>query len=207
MQNDFEPIELNKPSGNNRKLIVAVIVTLCVIILAIACALLVRYFVITTYIVDGHSMDPTLDGGITATADGDPTYRTDGETLILNKLATPKRGDIIVFTPHDWDITDSFGNRSTLVKRVIGVAGDHIQIIGNVVYLNGSPLDEPYIAEPMNFNYDGLDIYVTDGHLFCMGDNRNHSSDSRTYGLVSTDDVIGKCFLIKGTNGKLRTVK
>lgn len=206
MQNEFEPVEINQ-NTNNRKIILAVIVTLCIIILAIACALLVRTYVFTTYMVDGHSMNPTLDGGVTASAGSDPAYRTDGETLILNKLAKIKRGDIIVFTPTEWNITDVYGNPSTLVKRVIGVAGDRIQIIGNVVYLNGTALDEQYIAEPMDFRYDGLDVYVSEGHIFCMGDNRNNSTDCRAYGEVSLDCVVGKCFLIKGTNGKLRTCK
>ena len=204
MQNEFEPVELQ--SDSKRKIAVAVIAVLIVIILAVACALLVKHFVIATFIVDGQSMYPTLDGGVSASEGGDPAYLTDGETLYLNKLAKIKRGDIIVFKPISWGITDINGNPSSLVKRVIGVEGDRVQIINNIVYLNGQVLDEPYINEPMQFESD-IDVTVEKGMIFCMGDNRNHSTDSRHKGLASLDDVEGKCFLIKGKNGKLRSCK
>jgi len=195
MQDNFEPIELEPQANKNRKLIVAAIVVLLVIILAITCALLVKYYVISTFIVDGVSMHPTLNGGNGAYEDND---RTNGDVIYLNKIAKIKRGDIVVFTPDNGIFSEK-----SLVKRVIGVAGDRIQIIDNTVYLNGEKLDEPYINEPMRDN-DNLDITVEDGRIFCMGDNRNHSTDSRVFGTVPLDVVVGKCFLIKGANGKLR---
>lgn len=206
MQENFEPIDFEPKASNNRRIAVAVIVVLLVIILAVTAALLVKYYVITTFIVDGISMYPTLDGGDGPNKeDNSQASRVNGETLYLNKLAKIKRGDIIVFTPVSWGITDDNGNPSSLVKRVIGVAGDRVQIIDNIVYLNGEILNEPYINEPMRDNED-LDITVTDGMVFCMGDNRNHSSDSRMFGLASLDDVVGKCFMIKSIGGKLRWI-
>ena len=196
MQDNFEPIEFEPQARKNRKLIVAVIIVLLVIILAITCALLVKYYVISTYIVDGISMHPTLNGGNGAYDDND---RTNGDVIYLNKIAKINRGDIVVFTPDNGIFSEK-----SLVKRVIGVGGDRIQIIDNIVYLNGQILDEPYINEAMRDTED-LDITVENGRIFCMGDNRNHSTDSRVFGTVPLEVVVGKCFLIKGVNGKLRT--
>lgn len=203
MQDNFEPIEIPSTSTKIRRITLTVIIVLLVVILAVVAALLVKHYVISTFIVDGISMYPTLDGGNGAIAEGDSdAERVNGEVLYLNKLAKIKRGDIVVFTPKNWNL--GAGERTSLVKRVIGVAGDRIQIIDGQLYLNEKLMDEPYINEPMNDRYDGLDEYVTEGHIFCMGDNRNNSSDSRAFGLVSLDEVEGKCFLIKSINGKLR---
>lgn len=199
MQTDFEPIELQTQPVRNRKVIIAVIVVLLVIILAITCALLVKHYVITTFVVDGVSMYPTLDGGNGALDDDD---RTNGEVIYLNKVAKIKRGDIVVFSP---DI--GYFAEKSLVKRVIGVAGDRVQIIDGVVYLNGERLYEKYINEAMSQGNEDVDVVVSDGCLFCMGDNRNHSTDSRVFGEVSLKVVVGKCFLIKGKDGKLRIPK
>lgn len=195
MQEDFEPIELESQPRRNRKLIIAVIIVLLVIILAITCALLVKYYVISTFIVDGVSMYPTLDGGRGASDDDD---RFNGDIIYLNKVAKIKRGDIVVFTPDNGIFSEK-----SLVKRVIGVAGDRIRIIDNVVYLNGEILNEDYINETMST--DDIDVTVAEGNIFCMGDNRNHSTDSRVFGSVPLHVVVGKCFLIKGKDGKLRT--
>ena len=197
---DTEFVELESPQDfskpRRKQTIIAVVCVLLVALLAVATALLVKTYVLATFIVDGVSMYPTLDGGGGATSDSD---RTNGEVLYLNKLAKIGRGDIVVFNT---TLTSPSGEERSLVKRVIAVGGDHLQITGNVVYLNGQPLDEPYINGEM-FTSD-VDVYVEEGHVFCMGDNRNNSQDSRVIGQISLDDVVGKCFLIKGLDGKLR---
>lgn len=78
-----------------------------------------------------------------------------------------------MFTPTKGD----FAGKS-LVKRVIAVGGDHVQITESAVFLNGEKLDEPYVnpAEIAIYSQP-LDFYVQDGYVFCMGDNRNHSTD------------------------------
>lgn len=190
-----EPIQ-EDPKRRSKRVAISVAIVLLVVVLAVASALLVKYYVVATFTVDGISMYPTLDGGGGAHSDSD---RNNGETLYLNKLAKINRGDIVVFAPD----SGIFEGR-TLVKRVIAVGGDHVVISENVVYLNGKQLDESYVNKDELAMYDDLDVYVEDGYVFCMGDNRNHSTDCREFGQISLDCVVGKCFLIKGLDGKLR---
>lgn len=176
------------PFQKKRRVVSALIAVAVILVLATAAALLVRHYVLATFIVDGPSMNPTLNGGGEALDDGD--------TLVLNRVATPKRGDIVVF------YFDGDGNGRNLVKRVIAVGGDTVTIKNNAVYLNGELLQENYIAEPM-VTAD-IEVTVSEGCLFVMGDNRNESYDSRFFGEISCDSVVGKCFLIVGTDNKLR---
>lgn len=125
--------------------------------------------------VDGFSMLPTLK---------------DGEFVLVNKLSyrfgTVDRGDIIVFH-------FPVNPKEELIKRVIGLPGDHIVIQNQQVSVNDQVLTETYIAaEPL---YSG-DWMVAEGHLFVLGDNRNDSSDSHAWGLLPSENVVGKAVLI-----------
>jgi signal peptidase I len=124
--------------------------------------------------VDGFSMKPTLQ---------------DGEYVLVNKLAyrfgEPQRGDIIVFRP--------VNPGEELIKRVIGLPGDTVDIQDGRVLVNGQEISEPYIAAPPK---DGGKWDVPQGYLFVMGDNRNNSSDSRAIGPIPLENVIGKSVLI-----------
>jgi signal peptidase I len=134
---------------------------------------------------------------------------------LLLPYTDPKRGDIIVFR-YPMDISQNY------VKRVMGVPGDHIRVVDKVVYLNGKPLTEPYVqhifpnlepyrdnfpSEPRGPVYDRakqmLAEHVENGELvvppdsyFAMGDNRDNSLDSRYWGLVPRENIIGKPLLI-----------
>ena len=125
--------------------------------------------------VDGFSMRPTLE---------------DGEFVLVSKLnyrfGAVERGDIIVFHyPMNPD--------QELIKRVIGLPGDTINVRGGVVSVNGQKLDEPYIAaSPL---YMG-EWAVPDGQLFVLGDNRNDSSDSHSWGYLPFENVVGKAVVI-----------
>jgi signal peptidase I len=114
-----------------------------------------------------------------------------GNYVIVNKLAyrlgEPQIGDIIVFHPPlDPD-------QKPYIKRVIGLPGDQVVVQAGKVTINGQALDEPYINAPPS--YAGT-WQVPDGSLFVLGDNRNNSSDSHSWGTVPLDLVIGKAELV-----------
>lgn len=206
---EIQPIN-ESPTSRAKKNVTTIIIILLVVILAVASALVVRFSVLSTIIVDGISMYPTLDGGNGRNADSDPE---NGEMLFLYKLGSIERRDIIVFTaPSEWNMQDANGNSKKLVKRVIAVGGDHIQITDTQIYLNGQLLveeDIDFFEIPDYLNMQtkgsGIDIYVPEGHVFCMGDNRNHSTDCRYFeSTISLDLVEGKCILVKDMDNHLR---
>ena len=154
------------------------------IIIAIIIVALVT-IVIKPTIVKESSMEPTL---------------YENNYLIINKLSYfnkdhPNYGDIIVFQS-DLDKTDGTGQK-LLIKRVIGVEGDVMTITDGQVWRNGELLDEPYVHGQETWADEGMDVVnleVGDDELFCMGDNRDVSLDSRSpeVGNVSEDVVVGK---------------
>ena len=116
----------------------------------------------------------------------------DGDHLIISDLFyTPARGDIIVCSDY------STGLKTPIVKRVIGIAGDTVRIDedGNV-YLNGELLDEPYVyINSAHSAYRPGEWVVPEGEVFVMGDHRNVSEDSRSFGTVKTDSILGKVLI------------
>jgi signal peptidase I len=135
--------------------------------------------------VDGSSMEPTLHSG---------------QFVLVNRLAyrlgEPALGDIMVFYFP--------GNpEQEYIKRLIGLPGDHISIRDQQVYVNGLRLDEPYIAAPPQYVGE-WDIPLD--HFFVLGDNRNNSSDSHSWGTVPNSYVIGKAVLIYWPFADLRLI-
>lgn len=126
------------------------------------------------YRIDGSSMNPTL---------------TDGQYLLINNVSyfldEPDFGDIIVFHHPR--------NELNLIKRVIGVSGDHIDIADRKVKVNGVTLDEPYVSAPPNYSgsWD-----VPEGQYFVLGDNRNNSSDSHSWSFLPAENIIGRAMFI-----------
>lgn len=125
--------------------------------------------------VDGFSMNPTLQNG---------------EYVLVSRLSykldIPQRGDIIVFSfPVD--------QSQDLIKRVIGLPGEKVSVQQNKVLINGTPLEEPYIAQAPLYSGEWT---VPEGQLFVLGDNRNDSKDSHQWGLLPMENVIGKALLI-----------
>jgi len=125
--------------------------------------------------VDGFSMRPTLD---------------DGEFLLVSKLTYKwsdfSRGDIVVFHfPLNPD--------EELIKRIIGLPGDHVVVREGRVYVNDELVKEGYIEQPPL--YIG-EWFVTEGNLFVLGDNRNNSNDSKDWGMLPMENVVGRAVLI-----------
>ena len=149
-----------------------------IIVTSLVIALVITHFIRPT-LVQGSSMYPTLE---------------EKDYLIINRVAykreEPKRGDIIVFKT---ELLQDNGKKKDLVKRVIGLPGDHIKINAQEVYLNGELLEEEYIS-PTVVTEGNIDITIPEGTIFVMGDNRQHSMDSRDpdVGLVKIDDIMGK---------------
>lgn len=146
--------------------------------LVFALAVLVAFFILVARVVavDGSSMLPTL---------------TNGDRLILRSAGyRPAAGDIVVI--------DSYINYGRpLVKRIVALAGDTVEIDpeAGVVLVNGQPLAEPYAAEPTTELGDmAFPAVVPEGSVFVMGDNRQHSTDSRfsSVGFIDERDILGK---------------
>lgn len=134
------------------------------------------------------------------------------EKLIVDKISynftTPKRGDIIIFFDNEEkgnvfeesykylkeiaSISYNTDTRTRLVKRVIGVSGDEIDIKDGYVYLNGDMLDETYVKGSAYIRNRDFPITVEENTLFVLGDNREKSRDSREFGLININQVEGK---------------
>ena len=157
------------------------------VVLAVLLYLVIQTFLVGTYRVEQVSMQPTLQPD---------------QHLLIDKL-TPhfdgySRGDIIVFHPPDMP-----AGSTPYIKRVIGVAGDHIELRAGKVVVNGVALVEPYISndgphhgatEPIEPDFQNT-WDVPAGTLFAMGDHRARSVDSRAFGVVAVDQVIGRAWL------------
>lgn len=126
--------------------------------------------------VESISMQPTL---------------YEGDFVLVNrvvyKLGQPGRGDVIIFRqPRNPDA-------EPYIKRIIGLPGEVLSIAKGQVYINGEPLREPYLKSTTG--YDGS-WRVPEGSLFVMGDNRFYSSDSREWGMVPYENIIGKAEIV-----------
>ena len=139
------------------------------IIIGVAMGYIVTHTLLCKVTVEGISMQPT--------------YQT-GDDLLVCRIKTPQRGDILTF----------HHGKDDLIKRVVGAPGDTIMFKGSSVYLNGVEIEESYIMEK-SFNVgnleEGVEYEVKEGEYFVMGDNRNHSLDSRYFGVVKKEDIIG----------------
>lgn len=171
---------------------------------AFVIAVAIKYFLFTPTVVRQRSMTPTI---------------LDGERVLINRLVRTFqmpifRGDIITFespsaTNEDgtayyeertgvmnfitYDLLEK--NKVSFIKRVIGIAGDHVKITNDGdVYVNDQKLNETYLVDGLETPRTGdfYDLIVPEGHIFVMGDNRNGSSDSREFGCIPLEKVEGR---------------
>ncbi len=137
------------------------------------------------------------------------------DRVMVNKLAfeigEPERGDIVVFRdPAEPEIDESIPEavirsvleavgvrtrgRDDLIKRVIGLPGETVEIQGNRVLIDGEPIEEAYLSDTSSMSDEGP-FEVGEGEVFVMGDNRQFSFDSRRFGPIPEQDLIGEAFL------------
>jgi signal peptidase I len=149
----------------------------------IAIALLVEAFLIQAFWIPSPSMEPTLDVG---------------DRVLVNKLSYKfhdvNRGDVVVFDRPSGASTGENGEIKDLIKRVIAVEGDTIEAKEGNVFVNGEQIDEDYL-EP-GTPTDNLPLTtIPEGQVFVMGDNRTNSEDSRIFGPIDEDAIVGRAFI------------
>lgn len=154
------------------------------LVVAILAVFIIQSVLFSSYVVHGQSMMPTIHNG---------------NRVIVNKIdydfSTPERFDIIIF--HHTEEKD-------YIKRVIGLPGDSLHYKNDTLYVNGKPIKEPYL-KPYKKRFDQGNLtknftlkevtgksQVPKGMVFVMGDNRRHSYDSRYFGFVPMDKIVGK---------------
>jgi signal peptidase I len=142
---------------------------------AIVIAVLINLFLAQATRVYGSSMEPNLHTN---------------QRLVVEKVSyhlhSPHRGDIVVIRMPE-------RGPELLIKRVIGLGGETVEVRGGVVYINGEALDEPYLTRPTTGSYGPAT--VPEGNVFVMGDNRGASNDSRIFGPVTLDRVVGRAWV------------
>lgn len=173
------------------------------VVIALIVALFVRTFLFSPIIVDGPSMQPTL-------------YSKD--QMIVDKITyrfkQPERFDIVVFHASE---------QKDFIKRVIGLPGEHVMVQDDVLYINGEPVEQPFLennddenslftVKTADFRLEelkGNHEKIPDGYIFVLGDNRHNSTDSRhdDLGLVPIDEVVGKTNIIYWPPSRIQIVK
>lgn len=152
--------------------------TLETVLIALLLALVIRSFLVQQYVVDGQSMFPTLHHG---------------DRLLVNKLiyrlTDPKPGEIVV-------LEDPANPRRQLIKRVIAVGGETIEVRNQVVFINGKALKEEFTNPVTPRASDQRPLQVPEGYVFVMGDNRGESLDSRMLGPIQLQRLEGKALFL-----------
>jgi signal peptidase I len=167
---------------------------------ALAIAVVIKTFLLQPFWIPSESMLPTIEVN---------------DRVMVNKLAyrwgEPQRGDVVVFRdPREEEVEESIPEavirsvleavgirtrgREDLIKRVIGLPGETVEVRNNQIVVNGTPLEEPYLPEV--FMPDEPPITLGAAEVFVMGDNRNASFDSRRFGPIPLDDLIGEAFVV-----------
>lgn len=152
------------------------------VIIVLIAAFIIRFFLVQPFVVEGISMEPNF---------------FDKEYLIVNKLSydihKPQRGDVVVFVAPNQPEYD-------YIKRIIGLPGEKVRIQNNEIFINDQKLDEKYLgsAEKTFVNQNPsliLEKKIGADEYFVLGDNREHSSDSREWGVLPKTNIVGKAWL------------
>lgn len=159
------------------------------IITSVIIAYLIKTFLLQPFYIPTGSMQPTL---------------LPGDHVLVNKviyrLGSPQSGDVTVFkSPID--------RRKDFIKRVIAVEGQEISVADGQVYINGVPQVEPYAVGGKNLQPESSSLVLKSDEVFVMGDNRSNSQDSRFFGPVAEDAIVGKAFVIYWPPSRIRILR
>lgn len=147
---------------------------LVVVLLALFIALLLKVYVAEAYEIRGRSMEPS--------------FKEDERVMVLKVLYDIQRGDVIIFSSAE-------NCQKDLIKRVIGLPGDHVKIKDGVVSINGKRLDEPYLRKAPFHYREEKEEWVPTGKYYVLGDNRPDSQDSRVFHSIDAATIKGKVIL------------
>lgn len=178
-----EELLLEKKENRSRKAGIAVISVLSVLL---ALFLLIFYFFSSPIWIKGNSMEPFLSD------------TTQDRVILLKHGYELDYGDIVVFE------REAEGELKQVIKRVVGLPGDIIQIRGGLLYRNGEAVEEEYVADENIDLFKYTENYaVSEGEIFVLGDNRIVSLDSSVYGAVRLSAVVGKAVFVIGEGKNL----
>ena len=156
------------------------------VVIALSIFLVVYLFLLQPHQVNGQSMVPNFQSGEYVLTD-----------KISYRLGTPQRGDVVVFhAPKEANCPEGTG--CDFIKRIMGLPGETVEIKENGIWVNGQKLNEPYI--PVDFETlagqytKGKVIILGPSEYFVCGDNRPYSSDSRAWGPITQDEIVGRAF-------------
>lgn len=162
-------------------------------ILSLLLSLGVRHFIAEARYIPTESMVPTLQVN---------------DHLVVEKLSyrfhDPQRGDVIAFMPREELQRQNPDFRNAFIKRVIGLPGETVEVVEGMVFINGEPLEETYIAAEPNYVW-GPEVVPADSYLV-LGDNRNHSLDSHFWGYVPRENIIGRAAVRFWPPGRVGTL-
>lgn len=151
-------------------------------VVALSIFVVVYLFLVQPHEIKGSSMEPNFHNNEYILTD-----------KISYRMRDPKRGEVVIFkAPKNPDVD--------YIKRVIALPGERVKVQNGSVFVNGKKLNEAYLNDTTNifpgqFMTEGIEITVPEGYLFALGDNRQHSSDSREFGPVKEDQIIGRALL------------
>jgi signal peptidase I len=196
----------NKQSGLN-----SLVELVLIVAVALGLALVIQAFLVKPFRIPSESMEPTLDIGQRVLVD-----------RLTKNVSNYDRGDILVFNPPRGADDAACGVRpsdlepcptptrersdTTFIKRVVAVGGDRLKVLGGRVYIDGKRQKEPFIRPCTGCEDLPQAITIPKGHYFMMGDNRGASEDSRVWGPIPKDWVIGQAFATYWPLGRIGTL-
>jgi signal peptidase I len=184
-----------------------------IVAIALGLALGIQAFLVKPFRIPSGSMEPTLDIGQRVLVD-----------RVTQHFSSFHRGDIVVFKPPKGADTDDCGvnhpatepcptptpqkSETNFIKRIVGVPGDRLKVLAGRVYIDGKPLKEPYIRPDATCELcnEPQAITIPPGSFFMMGDNRGQSADSREWGPVPKNWIIGTAFFTYWPPGRIGTL-